>query len=222
MSKRTEDDSRRNPIRNSDRGRARGWSRAAELTRIARAFVIAMSLAGGLAACGAGGITAPPTLESRKFVLADPTGTTPTDHTIIGDDDHDDDDRDDGNDGRVPIRGVQVNCRNGEEVPFEGWGYFSLTTSPDGLTTQLVVLTRYEFEGRGTFGNFYRGGGGHSEFQRVSGLAMTWTIQDRVLMTSRSAPDMFLWMKFHLKIDARGRTVAHFEKTVTNCDDVTH
>lgn len=216
MSKRTEDDSRSNSIRNSNRERAGGWSRAAELARVARALVIAVLVGSGLAACGAGGITAPPEPTTRKFVLADPTGTSPTDLTITGDDDHDDDD-DDGDpiESRVWFEGVEENCRNGELVPVRGWAYFSFEV--DGLTTEQVMVTRYVVDGKGSFGNVYYGGGGHSEYFKVSPFSSTVAIQDKVVLVSRTAPDMYFFMTLYVRFDATGKMVAHVEKTKTNC-----
>jgi hypothetical protein len=219
MSKRTEDDSRRNSIRNWNRERARGWMHAAELTRVARALVLAIVLASGLTACGAGGITGPPEPTSRKFVLADPTGTTPTTHTLGGDEDDDDDDDDDNRiESRVWFEDVETNCRNGEQVPVRGWAYFSFEV--DGLRTEQLMVTRYVVDGKGTFGNVYYGGGGHSEYFKTSPFGSTIAIQDKVVLVSRTAPDMYFFMTLYVKIDAYGRMVAHVEKTKTNCDDL--
>ncbi len=219
MSNRAEDDSRRSSIRTFNGGRAGERARVAELARVARALVIAASVAVGLAACGAGGITAPQTSQepTRNFALTVPTGTSPTDHLIGGD--HDDDDGD-LTWSYVPFEGVERNCRNDELVPIRGYASFAFYSSADGLKTYQNVQTRYKVDGKGSFGNVYYGGGGHSEVLYVNGLAMSWTIQDKVVLVSKTAPDMYFFMKLYLRIDTDGRPVAFVEKTKTNCEDV--
>jgi hypothetical protein len=187
------------------------------LRHIIRSVGGTLLIAGGtLAYCNSGSVTGPPPpreLTARKLVLAEPTGSTPSDLPAT-------DAPGAGKTERFPIQGTRNNCHNLEAVPFHGHGSITLFVS-DGDVTHQRVQTQYVFDGTGSFGNVYHGSGGHTEIVNVSGLPMTVTIHDRVRMTSRTAPDMHLSMKFHMTISGSGQMTAFVEQVSTNCGDVT-
>jgi hypothetical protein len=174
--------------------------------------------AGTLAYCSSDSITGPPPPRALTSSAASqsPRGSnagqaTPTSN-IVGDNN--------SSESRLPYEGREMNCMNGELVPFRGHMAFALFVS-DGDVTHKRLQTSYVFDGTGSLGHVYHGSGGQTDILNVSVLPMTWTVHHRVRMTSRTAPDMHFSMKFHITISGTGKPTAFVEKTSTNCDDVT-
>ena len=193
----TEGDSRPKPEQNSNRERDDRRSRAADFARSARSLFGMILLASGLAACSADGISGPPAPQAltRKLVAG------PAVANVIGDPSGE----------KIPVDGEQPNSCNGELVPFRGHAAFALFVSDDDVTHERVRI-HYVFDGMGSFGNVYHGTATHFMNINSSIFPMTWTEHHQVRMTSKTAPDMIVSMKFHFTINAMGRPTAFVEK----------
>lgn len=199
----TEGDSRPKAERNSSRKRGNRRVGAAHFARFARSLFCATFLLSALAACSADGVTGPaaPKAPALKLLAGQPQ------LDVIGDPSGE----------KIPIEATEPNtCHGGELVPFRGHMALTAFTS-DGDVFHQRFQMHYVFDGTGTLGNVYHGSATHSTNLNISLLPLTYTEHHQVRMTSRTAPDMIVTMKFHMTITPSGRVVSVDKGPATEC-----
>lgn len=175
-------------------------SRRGSLKRIARialgVTVSAVAILG--AGCSPDRIAAP----SRN---ADLTVHGTVAHAVVGDAD------------TFPFSWEQVNCNNGEVVPYSGHETVNVHFVPPGnLHLQFDFHTTVD--GTGDLGNVYHGAAEDSYvLNDPSTLGFEYTQVHNVIMNSTTAPDMHVKVLVHMTVSATGEWTASVETIKDDC-----
>jgi hypothetical protein len=118
-----------------------------------------------------------------------------------------------------PIAWTEINCHNGEPVPFSGHQTFGVTTTLTG-GFHVLISTHTTADGTGDFGNVYHGVSDDSfELNDPNTLGFEQTNVHNVTLKSPTAPDMRIKLVEHVTVSANGQWTASVEKGSIDCTE---
>lgn len=183
--------------------RSEGDDRSSFHGKLARPLAYAVAgllalTAGALTGCNSDRITGPrPELTTAKHKTAD---------LVIGDTDN------------FPVSSSEINCSNGEEVPYSGHMTIGVFTTTSG-NFHLLFSTHTTVDGTGSFGNVYHGASDDVfELNDPSTLGFEETLVHNVTMKSNTAPDMRVKILAHVTVSATGQWTAYVDTAKMECD----
>jgi hypothetical protein len=176
-------------------------ARARTLQRVSLSLALAFSASIVFGACSADRVAGP----SSQLT----TGKLRPSNAVIGEADN------------FPIDDSgEINCNNGEEVPFSGHMMINVHTTTSG-NFHLLFSTHTTVDGTGAFGNVYHGSSEDNfDINNPGTTGFEETLVHNVNLQSATAPDMKVKILAHVTVTPMLKWTAYVDVVRNNCDEI--